>query len=152
MNSSLDIPQFVIIHDQTLNAYKHPVIHYVFEQEEFPEVPKDKLIVVELDSTATQLTSVDSYSPDFQVTDCILEQSRLSSQFEKEESNLFNLTIEGVSVPVVHQTPSSQPIHSIDSLKETIFQFKDRNEMVKKVFKQPVSEQQQDNSMNISLH
>ncbi|KAG1459663.1 hypothetical protein G6F56_006114 [Rhizopus delemar] len=100
MNSAhLDIPQFVIIHDHVNNSYKHPIIHYVFEEEEFPQVPKEKLIVVELDSTATELASVDSYSPDFQVTDCVLEQSRLNSQFEKEESNLFNLTIEGVSVP-----------------------------------------------------
>jgi hypothetical protein len=105
MNSSppqqLDIPQFVVIHDQIDNTYKHPVIHYVFEDENFPDVPKDDLILVDLDSTASQLISVDSYSPHFQVTDCILEQSQLSDQFE-EEASLLNLTIEGVSAPKLY--------------------------------------------------
>lgn len=140
MNSAhLDIPQFVIIHDYLNNSYKHPIIHYVFEQEEFPQVPKEKLIVVELDSTATQLTNVDSYNPDFQVTDCVLEQSRLNSQCEREDSNLFNLTIEGVSIPTIHEA-----IDDIDHLKEAASQFKERNEIMKKIFKDDA------NSMNNS--
>lgn len=94
----LDIPQFVVIHDQIDNTYKHPIIHYVFEDEKFPDVPKDDLILVDLDATASQLVSVDSYSPHFQVTDCILEQSQLGDQFE-EDASLLNLTIEGVSAP-----------------------------------------------------
>lgn len=97
MNSSqLDIPQFVVIHDQITDTYKHPVIHYMFEDEDFPAVPKDKLIMVELDASTSQLQHVDSYSPHFQVTDCVLEQSQLSEQFE-EEAMLLNLTIEGLS-------------------------------------------------------
>ncbi|CAO3671094.1 unnamed protein product [Rhizopus stolonifer] len=70
-------------------------------------------------------------SPDFQVTDCVLEQSRLNSQFEKEESNLFNLTIEGVSVPTKHEA-----IYDTENLEETVLQFKERNEIVKKIFNQ----------------
>ncbi|KAI8350126.1 hypothetical protein BD560DRAFT_230472 [Blakeslea trispora] len=92
---SLNIPQFVVIHDQINNTYKHPVIHYVFEEEDFPNIPRDKLILVDLDP-GTQLKSVNSYSSEFQVTDCVLEQSPLSDQFE-QDTTLFNLTIEGVS-------------------------------------------------------
>lgn len=92
----LDIPQFVVIHDQINKTYKHPIIHYVFEGDPFPDVPKDELIIIDLDSTASQLISADSYSPYFQVTDCVLEQSQLSDQFE-EDASLLNLTIEGVS-------------------------------------------------------
>lgn len=99
MNTTqLDIPQFVVIHDQLSNTYKHPVIHYVFEDEDFPNVPKDKLILVDLDNSATQLKSVDCYSSSFQVTDCVLEQSQMSDQFE-EEAGIINLTIEGISAP-----------------------------------------------------
>lgn len=98
MNTSqLDIPQFVVIHDQIRNTYKHPVIHYVFEEEDFPlNIPKDNVILVELDSSASQFKSVDSYSSKFQVTDCVLEQSQMSDQFD-EEASLLNLTIEGIS-------------------------------------------------------
>lgn len=105
MNSSssqqqqqIDIPQFVVIHDQIHNTYKHPIIHYVFEDESFPDVPKDDLILVDLDANATRLLSVDSYSPQFQVTECILEPSQFTDQFD-EEASLFNLTIEGISAP-----------------------------------------------------
>jgi hypothetical protein len=94
----LDIPQFVVIHDQIHNTYKHPVIHYVFEDEQFPDVPKEDLILVDLDETASQLLSVDSYSPHFQVTDCALEPSQLTDQFD-EDASLLNLTIEGISAP-----------------------------------------------------
>ncbi|KAI8874804.1 hypothetical protein K501DRAFT_319880 [Backusella circina FSU 941] len=135
MNSTpLDIPQFVVIRDQIHNTYKHPVVHYVFQDEEFPDVQKDKLIVVDLDESATQLTHVDSYSPHFQVTDCLLEQSQVNEQFE-EDTGPLNLTIEGVSAPKVNEAIESlQPIRNMDGLKETIFNFKNRNEMVKKVF------------------
>ncbi|KAI9250718.1 hypothetical protein BY458DRAFT_23424 [Sporodiniella umbellata] len=132
MNSThIDIPQFVIIHDRTDNSYKHPIVHYVFEEEDFPQVPKENLIVVELDSTASQLTSVDSYSSNFQVTECVLEQSRLNSQFEKEDSNLFNLTIQGLSVPT-----DDGSIRDIEHLKEVMAQFEERNEDIFKIFDQ----------------
>ncbi|KAG2233531.1 hypothetical protein INT48_003402 [Thamnidium elegans] len=126
MNSTqLDIPQFVVIHDQLKKAYKHPIIHYVFEGDPFPDVPKDELIIVELDSTASQLLNVDSYSPHFQVTDCVLEQSQLSDQFE-EDASLLNLTIEGVSSIKPDSNDILQPIRSMDNLKEVIANFKNR--------------------------
>ncbi|KAI8374201.1 uncharacterized protein BYT42DRAFT_547280 [Radiomyces spectabilis] len=94
----LDIPQFVIIRDEIHNIYKQPVLHYVFEDEEFPDVPKSNLIVVDLDDTATNVAAIDSYSPHFQVTNCRLEQSTLSDQLE-DGTSLLNLTIDGVSAP-----------------------------------------------------
>ncbi|GAA5806152.1 hypothetical protein HPULCUR_011682 [Helicostylum pulchrum] len=134
MNSTqLDIPQFVVIHDQLQKTYKHPIIHYVFEGDPFPDVPKDELIIVELDSTASQLLNVDSYSPRFQVTDCVLEQSQLSDQFE-EDASLLNLTIEGVSAIKPNDSNDMlQPIRSMDNLKEVIANFKNRNALVKNI-------------------
>ncbi|KAF7731430.1 hypothetical protein EC973_000238 [Apophysomyces ossiformis] len=94
----MEIPKFAVIRDQVHNTYKHPILHYVFEDEEFPDVPKDNLIVVDLNESATEVTSIDSYSPHFQVTNCRLEQSAVTDQFE-ENAGLLNLTIEGVSAP-----------------------------------------------------
>lgn len=143
MNTSqLDIPQFVVIHDQIHNTYKHPVIHYVFEEEDFPlNIPKDNVILVELDSSASQLKSVDSYSSKFQVTDCVLEQSQMSDQFD-EEASLLNLTIEGISARKLKEDIEGiQPIKSLDNLREQLHSYKTRNEIVKKVFSSPQSAQ-----------
>ncbi|OBZ89170.1 hypothetical protein A0J61_02776 [Choanephora cucurbitarum] len=120
----LNIPQFVVIHDQINNTYKHPVIHYVFEDEDFPDIPREKLILVDLDP-GTQLKSANSYSPEFQVTDCVLEQSPLSDQFE-QDTTLFNLTIQGVSTSLVETVEGIPPIKNDDHLKETLFHFKNR--------------------------
>ncbi|GAA5811884.1 hypothetical protein MFLAVUS_005331 [Mucor flavus] len=144
MNSTqLDIPQFVVIHDQLQKTYKHPIIHYVFEGDPFPDVPKDELIIVELDATASQLLNVDSYSPHFQVTDCVLEQSQLSDQFE-EDASLLNLTIEGVSAIKPNDSNDIlQPIRSMDNLKEVIANFKNRNALVKNILLSDKKDDQQ---------
>lgn len=92
---SAEIPQFVVIRDLVHNTYKHPTIHYVFEDEPFPDVPRDKLIVVDLDQNA-QFSSAESYSPHFQVTDCRLEQSTISDQLD-DRGGTGLLTVEGVS-------------------------------------------------------
>ncbi|CAG8735450.1 16513_t:CDS:1, partial [Racocetra fulgida] len=43
------VPQFVVIHDQMQQSWKHPVVHYVFEDEPFPtNAPKDRCILVNL--------------------------------------------------------------------------------------------------------
>ncbi|CAO3620679.1 unnamed protein product [Mucor fragilis] len=139
MNTSqLDIPQFVVIHDKIHNIYKHPVIHYVFEDEDFPlDIPKDNVILVELDSSASQLKSVDSYSANFQVTDCVLEQSQMSDQFD-EDASLLNLTIEGISARKLKEDIEGiQPIKNLDNLREQLHSYKTRNEIIKKVFSSP---------------
>lgn len=98
------IPQLVVIKDQVHNTYKHPIIHYVFEEEPFPDIAKDKLIVVDYDSEAVtasgnQDPKVESYSPHFQVSHCRLEQSTVNDQFDASTTGLLNLILEGVSAP-----------------------------------------------------
>ncbi|KAI8992083.1 hypothetical protein BDF20DRAFT_85822 [Mycotypha africana] len=117
----LEIPQFVVIHDQVNNTYKHPVVHYAFEDEEFPIVPKDKLILVDLDSTATHLKSVNSYSPHFQVTECIVEQGQMSDQFDHDVP-LVNLTIEGTAAPRIRRKPTYS---KYGSFERSSFQFQE---------------------------
>ncbi|KAI9318187.1 hypothetical protein BX666DRAFT_1877242 [Dichotomocladium elegans] len=94
-----DIPQFVVIHDQVHNTYKHPIVHYVFEDEPFPEVAKENLILVDLDHNA-QVDAIDSYSPHFQVTNCQLDHSSTAyDQFDADHDGTGLMTIEGVSAP-----------------------------------------------------
>ncbi|KAI7870823.1 hypothetical protein BDF14DRAFT_1741002 [Spinellus fusiger] len=125
----LEIPQFVVIRDQTHGIHQHPTVHYVFEGEDFPLVPKDQLILVNLDKTATHVASVHSYSPHFQVTDCRLKHSTAKDQLE-EGLGLMNVLIEGVSCPRV----STEPIRTMDSLKEALLDYKMRNDLAKLVF------------------
>ncbi|KAJ8657058.1 hypothetical protein O0I10_007137 [Lichtheimia ornata] len=134
-NHSSDIPQFVVIRDQVHNTYKHPIVHYVFEDEPFPEVTKENLILVDLDDNA-QLSEIDSYSPHFQVIDCRLDHnSTVYDQFDGAHDGTGLMTIEGVSAPKANEAIESlQPVRNLDNLRETIFNFKTRNEMVKRVF------------------
>ncbi|KAI9266457.1 hypothetical protein BDA99DRAFT_22248 [Phascolomyces articulosus] len=129
-----EIPQFVVIRDQVHSIYKHPIVHYVFEDEPFPEVPKDNLIMVDLDEHV-QLDQVESYSPHFQVTNCRLDHnSTVYDQFEGDHDGSGLMTIEGVSAPRAEAIESLQPVRNLDNLKETLVNFKLRNEMVKSVF------------------
>ncbi|KAI7856760.1 hypothetical protein BDC45DRAFT_48599 [Circinella umbellata] len=98
-STSNEIPQFVVIRDQVHSTYKHPIVHYVFEDEPFPEIPKDNLIMVDMDEQA-QLDQVESYSPHFQVTNCRLDHnSTVYDQFEGDHDGSGFMTIEGVSAP-----------------------------------------------------
>ncbi|OAD80606.1 hypothetical protein PHYBLDRAFT_138159 [Phycomyces blakesleeanus NRRL 1555(-)] len=132
-----DISQGVVIHDQTNNTLRHPVVHYVFEGEDFPNVPKEQLILIDIDPATTTLNSIDSYSPHFQVTDCQLEQSIPKDTFEEAFSTI-SLTIEGVSAP---RLEDAEPIRSLDHLKESLLEFKTRNELANLVFSPFISEQ-----------
>ncbi|KAI8140809.1 hypothetical protein BJV82DRAFT_621153 [Fennellomyces sp. T-0311] len=136
--TSNDIPQFVVIRDQVHSTYKHPIVHYVFEDEPFPEVPKDNLIMVDLDHNV-QIGEVESYSPHFQVTNCRLDHnSTVYDQFDGDHDGTGLMTIEGVSAPRANEAIESlQPVRNLDNLKETIINFKLRNEMVKSVFSPP---------------
>ncbi|KAI9307540.1 hypothetical protein BJ944DRAFT_237774 [Cunninghamella echinulata] len=134
--SSGNIPQLVVIQDQIHNTYKHPILHYVFEDESLPDIPKDKLIVVDFD-TSNGEPKVDSYSPNFQVSQYRLEQSTVNDRFDQGMAGLFNLILEGVSAPQANEAIESlQSIKNVDNLKETLFNFKNRNDMVKKIFEQ----------------
>lgn len=103
-SASNEIPQFVVIRDQVHSTYKHPIVHYVFEDEPFPEVPKENLIMVDMDEQA-QLDQVESYSPHFQVTNCRLDHnSTVYDQFEGDHDGSGFMTIEGVSAPRAYVT------------------------------------------------
>jgi hypothetical protein len=99
------IPQFVVIHDQARNTYKHPVVHYVFEDEAIPDsIPRDSCIVVDLNQSASEVVKADSLDPSFQITNCRLDisTSTESGRFSgtNDDAELVNLTIEGVSAHV----------------------------------------------------
>ena len=98
-STSNEIPQFVVIRDQVHSTYKHPIVHYVFDEEPFPDVPKDNLIMVDLDHNV-QIGQVESYSPHFQVTNCRLDHnSTVYDHFEGDHDGSGLMTIEGVSAP-----------------------------------------------------
>jgi len=99
------IPQFVVIHDQARNTYKHPVVHYVFEGESIPEdIPKSSCIIVDLNEAATEVEKADSLDPSFQITNCRLGTSNITDaggfSGSSDDAELVNLTIEGISAHV----------------------------------------------------
>lgn len=105
MSSNSTIPQFVVIQDHTTQSYRHPVVHYVFEDEELDgAVPKDSCIVVDLSEAGSDVVNVDSYSPLFQVTECRVEAAASttaaisSTNMGGSETTMMMLTIEGISV------------------------------------------------------
>ncbi|RUP46550.1 hypothetical protein BC936DRAFT_146813 [Jimgerdemannia flammicorona] len=104
MSSNPSIPQFVVIKDHTAQSHRHPVVHYVFEDEELDGgVPKDGCIVVDLSDTCSEVVGADSYSPLFQVTECRVEAvasstAALSTNMGGETTDMMMLTIEGISV------------------------------------------------------
>lgn len=65
------VPQFVVIHDQMQQSWKHPVVHYVFEDEPLPlNVPKERCVLVNLSEDGESVADCHSLSYDFQVTNC----------------------------------------------------------------------------------
>ncbi|CAO3597639.1 unnamed protein product [Absidia cylindrospora] len=61
----------------------------------------------------------------------------MNNQFDQSTSGLLNLIVEGVSAPQTNEAIESlQPVRNVDGLMEMIFNFKNRNEMVQKVFRQ----------------
>src|SRR3954471_7041021 len=104
MASTPSLPQFVVIHDQTTESYKHPIVHYVFEDEELLSLDLSKnsqCIVVELSSNALQIIAVSSYSHTFQASECRVESainmSASGGSSQTENSGHLMLKIEGIS-------------------------------------------------------
>ncbi|GAB5591458.1 hypothetical protein Unana1_06358 [Umbelopsis nana] len=132
------IPQFVVIHDQARNTYKHPVVHYVFEDEAIPDtVPKTSCIIVDLNESATEVVKADSLDPAFQIINCRLDKNTSTEaggfSGTSDDAELVNLTIDGVSAHVEPRLTSKAPLVDMDSVREAIFNFKDRNEMMRRV-------------------
>jgi hypothetical protein len=100
-----NIPQFVVIHDLARNTYKHPVVHYVFEDEAIPNnIPRDSCILVDLNDSATVVAKAHSLDPTFQVTNCRLDASSNTEASGPagagDDTELVNLVIDGVSAHV----------------------------------------------------
>src|SRR3954469_5276235 len=105
MASTPSLPQFVVIHDQMTESYKHPIVHYVFEDEELLSLDLSKnsqCIVVELSLNASQIIAVSSYSHMFQVSECRVEStvnmSASGGSSQMENSGHLMLKIEGISL------------------------------------------------------
>ncbi|CAO3677881.1 unnamed protein product [Umbelopsis ramanniana] len=125
------IPQFVVIHDQARNTYKHPVVHYVFEGESIPEdIPKSSCIIVDLNEAATEVEKADSLDPSFQITNCRLDTSNITEaggfSGSGDDAELVNLTIEGISAHVEPRLTSKTPLMDMESVREAIFNFRER--------------------------
>ncbi|KAI8065284.1 hypothetical protein BC940DRAFT_304648 [Gongronella butleri] len=138
------IPQYIVIHDHIHDTYKHPIQHFVFEDEPFPDIAKDKLVVVDVDKRGR--LNVASYSPHLQIFEGRLEQSTVSDPLEANSASqqqppmdpgLLTLILEGVSAPQGNEAIESlQSIQDIDTMKDMLANFKHRNELVRKVFQQ----------------
>ncbi|ORX61464.1 hypothetical protein DM01DRAFT_1332068 [Hesseltinella vesiculosa] len=137
------IPQYIVIHDQIHDTFKHPIQHFVFEDEPFPDVAKDKLVLVDLDESGQ--IKVDSYSPHLQIIEGRLEQNTVSDPLDQHQPHqtstdpgLLTLILEGVSAPQANEAIESlQSIQDMETMKDVLNKFKHRNEMVRKVFQQP---------------
>ncbi|KAG9303895.1 hypothetical protein G9A89_005805 [Geosiphon pyriformis] len=100
--STSTIPQFVVIHDQFQQSWKHPIVHYVFEGEDFPtKVPKSSCVVVNFAEDGENIKEAHSLSHTFQITNCKISSTpQIGAQAGKESGAVtasLMLTIEGVS-------------------------------------------------------
>ena len=96
------VPQFVVIHDQLQQCWKHPVVHYVFDDEPFPsDVPRDSYVLVNLGEDGESIVDVNSLSHNFQVTNCKVsstpQMNATAGPGGKESNTSLMLTIEGMS-------------------------------------------------------
>lgn len=103
--SMTNIPQFVVIHDLARNTYKHPVVHYVFEDEAIPNnIPRESCILVDMNDSATEVAKAHSLDPTFQITKCRLDTSSNTEANgltgAGDDTELVNLVIDGVSAHV----------------------------------------------------
>ncbi|CAJ0925924.1 5672_t:CDS:2 [Entrophospora sp. SA101] len=73
------IPQFIVIHDKSQQNWKHPIVHYIFEDEIIPiNITQEHCILVGLSEDGEKVENMYSLSHNFQIT-------------EEESSNIFRL-------------------------------------------------------------
>ncbi|CAG8520750.1 11597_t:CDS:2 [Diversispora eburnea] len=116
------VPQFVVIHDQMQQSWKHPVVHYVFEEEHFPfNVPKERCVLVNLNEDGESVADCHSLSHNFQVTNCKISLTpQMTASGQGKESSTTTglmLTIEGMSSKEEFEQSSS--IFGLDELEPT---------------------------------
>ncbi|RHZ57512.1 hypothetical protein Glove_386g39 [Diversispora epigaea] len=133
------IPQFVVIHNQMQQSWKHLVVHYIFEDEHFPfNVPKERCVLVNLNDDGESVADCHSLSHNFQVTNCkisLIPQMTASEQ-GKESSTTTGLIksskIRGNKFGIREEFEQSSSIFGLDELipvgpssssSSTVFQF-----------------------------
>ncbi|CAG8639324.1 13286_t:CDS:2 [Funneliformis caledonium] len=137
------VPQFVVIHDQLQQCWKHPAVHYVFEDEPFPsDVPKDSYVLVNLGEDGESIAAVHSLSHKFQVTNCKVSSTpqmnaNAGTGGGKDSNTNLMLTIEGMSANQPAKNRSKQYKEEFDQsssvfgLDDLVYDFKRRNELLK---------------------
>ncbi|RIA90267.1 hypothetical protein C1645_737995 [Glomus cerebriforme] len=137
------VPQFVVIHDQLQQCWKHPVVHYVFDDEPFPsDVPKDSYVLVNLGEDGESVVDVNSLSHKFQVTNCKVSSTPQMNATTgpgsgKESNTSLMITIEGMSANQPAKNRSKQYRDEFDQsssmfgLDDLVYDFKKRNELIR---------------------
>ncbi|CAG8532823.1 332_t:CDS:2 [Paraglomus brasilianum] len=133
------IPQFVVLHDQLQQSWKHPIVHYVFEEEPFPMgMPKDHCVVVDITEDGDAVADVHSYSHRFQVTGCKISSTPQLGAPSRESAASLMLTIEGLTASNNSSDPPQSMQHrsgnademdqisNIYGLDELLYDFKRR--------------------------
>ncbi|CAG8517000.1 6761_t:CDS:2 [Acaulospora morrowiae] len=142
------VPQFVVIYDQMQQSWKHPVVHYVFEDEPFPLIAqKDRCVLVDLKEDGESVADCHSLSHTFQVTDCkvsLTPQMNAAGQGGKEPSSATGLmlTIEGISNSKSIRSRGNQlgfrdefdQSSSIFGLDGLVYDYKRRNDLMRQLF------------------
>ncbi|RIB02685.1 hypothetical protein C2G38_2124750 [Gigaspora rosea] len=142
------VPQFVVIHDQMQQSWKHPIVHYVFEDEPFPSnAPKDRCILVNLKEDGESVADCYSFSHTFQVSNYKISstpQMNTTGTGSKESSitTSLMLTIEGMSAKNSTGNNENQfgykeefdQSSNVFELDELVYDYKRRNELIRQLF------------------
>ncbi|CAG8467747.1 4560_t:CDS:2 [Ambispora leptoticha] len=146
------IPQFVVLHDKLQQSWKHPFVHYVFEDEPFPPhiVPKDHCIIVEFAQDGETVKQVHSQSHNFQVTNYKISSTPTFGSGKESGGGgapaaSLMLTIEGMSAgkppdtlalspnPFSYREEMDQTSTNMFGLDELLSDFKRRNELLRQI-------------------
>ncbi|RHZ57527.1 hypothetical protein Glove_386g45 [Diversispora epigaea] len=140
------VPQFVVIHDQMQQSWKHPVVHYVFEDEHFPfNVPKERCVLVNLNDDGESVADCHSLSHNFQVTNCKISLTpQMTASGQGKESSTTTglmLTIEGMSSNKSSKIRGNkfgireefEQSSSIFGLDELVCDYKKRNDLLRQL-------------------
>ncbi|CAH1761099.1 7011_t:CDS:2 [Entrophospora sp. SA101] len=84
-----------IIHDKSQQNWKHPIVHYIFEDEIIPiNITQEHCILVGLSEDGEKVENMYSLSHNFQITGYKISST---PQMNSNNNNSLMLTIEGMS-------------------------------------------------------
>ncbi|CAJ0750771.1 3810_t:CDS:2 [Entrophospora sp. SA101] len=91
------IPQFIVIHDKSQQNWKHPIVHYIFEDEIIPiNITQEHCILVGLSEDGEKVENMYSLSHNFQITGYKISSTPQMNSNNNNSISLM-LTIEGMS-------------------------------------------------------